>query len=93
MFWAAGRLYGFSFTQVSGFPVANPDVRVWRVTNAAQKHVGFWYFDPYARFGKNSGAWMSEYRGQERLDGDVAPIVSNNTNFVKDESGGPRCMG
>ncbi|HEX3603079.1 MAG TPA: M3 family metallopeptidase [Steroidobacteraceae bacterium] len=89
MFWAAGRLYGFSFTQVSGFPVANPDVRVWRVTSAAQKHVGFWYFDPYARSGKNSGAWMSEYRGQEKLDGDVAPIVSNNTNFVKDESGGP----
>ena len=89
MFWAAGQLYGFSFTQVSGFPVANPDVRVWQVTNSTHDHVGFWYFDPYARPGKNSGAWMSEYRGQEKLDGDVAPIVSNNTNFVKDESGGP----
>ena len=89
MFWAAGQLYGFSFTQVSGLPVANPDVRVWQVKNSAHHHVGFWYFDPYARPGKNSGAWMSEYRGQEKLDGDVAPIVSNNTNFVKDESGGP----
>ena len=36
MFWAAGQLYGFGFTQVSGFPVANPDVRVWQVKNAAQ---------------------------------------------------------
>jgi peptidyl-dipeptidase Dcp len=89
MFWAAGQLYGFDFTQVSGLPVANPDVRIWQVKNAAHRHVGFWYFDPYARTGKNSGAWMSEYRGQEKLDGDVAPIVSNNTNFVKDESGGP----
>jgi peptidyl-dipeptidase Dcp len=89
MFWAAGQLYGFSFTQVSGFPVANPDVRVWQVKNSVHHHVGFWYFDPYARPGKNSGAWMSEYLGQEKLDGDVAPIVSNNTNFVKDESGGP----
>jgi peptidyl-dipeptidase Dcp len=89
MFWAAGQLYGFNFTQVSGLPVANPDVRVWQVKNAAHQHVGFWYFDPYARPGKNSGAWMSEYRGQEKLDGDVAPIVSNNTNFVKDESSGP----
>jgi len=88
MFWAAGQLYGFNFTQVSGFPVANPDVRVWQVKTSAH-HVGFWYFDPYARPGKNSGAWMSEYRGQEKLDGDVAPIVSNNTNFVKDESCGP----
>ena len=89
MFWAAGQLYGFSFTQVSGLPIANPDVRVWQVRSAAGSHVGFWYFDPYARSGKNSGAWMSEYRGQENLDGPVAPIVSNNTNFVKDESGGP----
>jgi peptidyl-dipeptidase Dcp len=89
MFWAAGQLYGFTFTQVYGLPAANPDVRVWEVKNAADAHVGFWYFDPYARPGKNSGAWMSEYRGQEKLDREVSPIVSNNTNFVKDESGGP----
>jgi peptidyl-dipeptidase Dcp len=89
MFWAAGQLYGFSFTPVSGLPIANPDVRVWEVKNAAGGHVGFWYFDPYARAGKNSGAWMSEYRGQESFDGTVFPIVSNNTNFVKGEGGGP----
>jgi peptidyl-dipeptidase Dcp len=89
MFWAAGQLYGFTFTQVYGLPVANVDVRIWEVKNPAGGHVGFWYFDPYARPGKNSGAWMSEYRSQDKLDHDVAPIVSNNTNFVKDESGGP----
>ena len=89
MFWAAQQLYGFSFTQVFGLPTAHPDVRVWEVRSAADSHVGFWYFDPYARPGKNSGAWMSEYRGQQNLDGRISPIVSNNTNFVKDESGGP----
>jgi peptidyl-dipeptidase Dcp len=89
MFWAAGELYGFTFTRVFGLPTAIPDVRVWEVKSAAKPYVGLWYFDPYARPGKNSGAWMSEYRGQENLDGPVAPIVSNNTNFVKDESGGP----
>ncbi len=89
MFWAAGRLYGFTFTQVCDLPIAHPDVRVWEVKSAANSHVGFWYFDPYARPGKNSGAWMSEYRGQQNLDGRVSPIVSNNTNFVKDESGDP----
>jgi peptidyl-dipeptidase Dcp len=89
MFWAAEQLYDLTFTQVSGLPIANPDVRVWEVKNAAGAHVGFWYFDPYARPGKNSGAWMSEYRGQENLDARIFPIVSNNTNFVKDESGGP----
>jgi peptidyl-dipeptidase Dcp len=89
MFWAAGQLYGFTFTQVFDLPTAHPDVRVWEVKSAADAHVGFWYFDPYARSGKNSGAWMSEYRGQHNLDGRVSPIVSNNTNFVKDESGDP----
>ncbi len=88
MFWSAGRLYGFDFGQVEGVPVATPDVRVWEVTQAG-RHVGYWYFDPYARAGKSSGAWMSEYRGQHQLDGEVSPIVSNNTNFVKDQTGSP----
>lgn len=89
MFWVAQMLYGFAFTQVFGLPVANPDVRVWEVADDSQQPLGVWYFDPYARPGKSSGAWMSEYRGQEKLDGAVLPIVSNNTNFAKDESGRP----
>jgi peptidyl-dipeptidase Dcp len=89
MFWVAQQLYGFRFTQVYGMPVANPDVRVWEVLAESNLPAGVWYFDPYARPGKNSGAWMSEYRSQERLDGAVLPIVSNNTNFAKDESGKP----
>jgi peptidyl-dipeptidase Dcp len=32
---------------------------------------------------------MSDYRGQERLDGPVIPIVSNNCNFVKPPPGEP----
>jgi peptidyl-dipeptidase Dcp len=89
MFWVAQQLYELTFTEVYGSPVANPDVRVWEVLGASHQPVGVWYFDPYARPGKNSGAWMSEYRGQQRLDGAVLPIVSNNTNFAKDESGKP----
>ena len=48
-------------------PVVHPDVRVWEVTDAASgRAVGLWYFDPYARAAKQSGAWMSAYRAQER---------------------------
>ncbi|HME41231.1 MAG TPA: M3 family metallopeptidase [Steroidobacteraceae bacterium] len=89
MFWAAGQLYGFTFVPVSGLPVAQPNIRVWEVKNAEGKHVGLWYFDPYLRTGKNSGAWMSEYRGQESFDRHISPIVSNNTNFVKSAGGKP----
>jgi peptidyl-dipeptidase Dcp len=68
-------------------PVYHPDVRVWRVEDASNKLVGLWYFDPYARPGKRSGAWMNEYRAQSRVAGDVTPIVSNNANFIKGNPG------
>jgi peptidyl-dipeptidase Dcp len=82
MMWAAGQLYGFVFTQVTDVPVCQPDVTVYEVTRDS-KHLGLWYFDPYARDGKQSGAWMNEYRTQEAFADAVAPIVSNNSNFVK----------
>jgi peptidyl-dipeptidase Dcp len=89
MFWVAGELFGFRFAQITdgSVPVYHPDVRVFRVTDAQGKHVGLWFFDPYARQGKRSGAWMNEYRSQSRVDGDVPVIVSNNANFVKGKPG------
>ncbi|MFL6248203.1 MAG: M3 family metallopeptidase [Thermoanaerobaculia bacterium] len=90
MFWVAGELFGFNFAPVTNVPVYHPDVRVWEVTNKATgKHVGLWYFDPYARPGKRSGAWMNAYRNQERFDKEVTTIVSNNANFVKGQPGEP----
>ena len=89
MHWAAGRLYGFKFAQIRNVTVAHPDIRVWEVKSAQGKHVGLWYFDPYARPGKRSGAWMNAYRAQEKFDGAVTTIVSNNANFVKGAPGEP----
>jgi peptidyl-dipeptidase Dcp len=89
MFWVAGQLFGFQFSPVEGVPVYQPDMRVYRVTDAAGKLVGLWYFDPYARPGKQSGAWMNSYRSQERFEREVTTIVSNNTNFVKGRPGEP----
>lgn len=88
MMWAAGQLYGFEFRQVDDVPVFHPDVRVWEVTRDGQ-HVGLWYFDPYARPGKRSGAWMTEYRAQQNIDKPISPIVSNNSNFIKGKPGEP----
>src|SRR6266568_4933491 len=87
MFWVAGQLFGFQFTPVTDVPVYQPDMRVYKVTDAAGALVGLWYFDPYARPGKQSGAWMNAYRSQERFDGEVTTIVSNNTNFVRGKPG------
>jgi peptidyl-dipeptidase Dcp len=90
MFWVAGELFGFAFTPVQDVPVYHPDVRVWEVKDRdSGRHVGLWYFDPYARPGKRSGAWMNAYRSQERFRGEVTTIVSNNSNFVKGAPGEP----
>jgi peptidyl-dipeptidase Dcp len=93
MFWVAGQLFGLQFSPAAKVPVPHPDVRVWEVRDAARKLVGLWYFDPYARTGKRSGAWMNAYRNQERFDGEVTTIVSNNSNFVKGTPGQPVLIG
>jgi len=89
MFWVAGELMGVRFRAVSGIPVYHSDVRVWEVQDAAGKHVALFFFDPYARPDKVSGAWMNAYRNQERFAGEVTTIVSNNSNFVKGRAGEP----
>jgi len=89
MFWVAGELFNFSFTPITNVPVYHPDIKVWEVKDKASgRHIGLWYFDPYARKGKRSGAWMNSYRVQQKLE-DVTTIVSNNSNFVKGKPGAP----
>src|SRR5581483_1578473 len=85
--WVAGELFKFTPVDV---PVAHPDIKVWQVTDKTTgKHIGLWYFDPYARAGKRSGAWMNAYRSQERINGEITTIVSNNANFGKGKPGEP----
>jgi peptidyl-dipeptidase Dcp len=89
LFYTAGRLFGLQFKPLTGIPLLVPEEQVYEVTDAAGKHVGLWYFDPYARSGKRSGAWMNAYRAQERFERPITTIVSNNTNFVKGAPGEP----
>jgi peptidyl-dipeptidase Dcp len=89
IFWASQQLFDFNWTEVKDVPVVRPEIRVWKVTHSNGDLIGLWYYDPYAREGKQSGAWMNEYRTQERFKGDVRPIVSNNCNFTKAKPGEP----
>ena len=91
MFFTARKLFGLEFQPANPreVPVYHPDVRVWEVRDAAGGVVGLWYFDPFARKGKQSGAWMTAYRSQERFDGAVSAIVSNTCNFAKPPAGEP----
>lgn len=90
-YFMASKLYGYAIEEVtSQVTVFHPDVRVYHVTNAADgTHVGYLYRDDFARQYKRSGAWQSNYRVQQKLDGKVHPIVSNNNNFAKGAPGEP----
>jgi peptidyl-dipeptidase Dcp len=87
-FYTANRLFGLSFAERKDVPVYHPDVRVWDVT-ANGKHVGVFFGDYFARPSKRSGAWMTGLRDQEKLDGEVRPIVLNVMNFNKGANGEP----
>ena len=83
-FDTASRLFGLSFTPRPEVPAYHPDVRAYEVGDAAG-HVGVFLVDHFARADKRSGAWMSSYRDQERMDAAVAPIIVNNNNFARSE--------
>lgn len=93
LFWVAGRLFGLVFEPAVDVATYHPDVRVWRVMQGEKgRTVGLWFFDPYARPGKHSGAWMNAYRAQQRVGGEVTPIVSNNANFIQPAPGRPSLL-
>ncbi|WP_298820783.1 M3 family metallopeptidase [uncultured Roseibium sp.] len=82
-FATAERLFGLSFRELSGLPVYHPDVRVFEVLDRNGKHAGLFLGDYFARPSKRSGAWMSAFRKQQKLGGDIAPIIVNVMNFSK----------
>jgi peptidyl-dipeptidase Dcp len=82
-FETAHRLFGLSFQEMKEVPRYHPDIRVWQVTGPDGALVGLFIGDYFARPSKRSGAWMSAFRTQERLAGDIRPIIVNVMNFSK----------
>jgi peptidyl-dipeptidase Dcp len=91
-FDCATRLFGVTFAERKDIPVWHPDVRVWEVKDAAGRHKALFYGDYFARPSKRSGAWMTSLRDQQKLDGDVAPLVVNVCNFTKGADGEPSLL-
>ncbi len=82
-FDVAHRLFGLEFRQLD-VPLYHPDARAWEVTRAG-RHLAVFIGDYFARPSKRSGAWMSNFRNQSRMDGEVRPVVVNVCNFAKGE--------
>ncbi len=92
VFYTAGRLFGLSFRPRTDVPVWHPDVRVWEVRDRDDKPVGLFFGDYFARPSKRSGAWMTSLRDQEKLTGDVRPLIVNVCNFSKAPDGEPTLL-
>jgi len=93
VFYTAHRLFGLTFTERSDVPVWHPDVRVWDVRGADGGKFGLFFGDYFARPSKRSGAWMASLRDQERLAGDIRPLIVNVCNFGKAADGEPTLLG
>jgi peptidyl-dipeptidase Dcp len=91
-FHVAGRLFGLRFEEAKGLNLYHPDVRAFEALNEKGEHVALFLGDYFARPSKRSGAWMSEFRSQEKLDGDIRPIVVNVLNFTKGPDGQPTLL-
>src|SRR5689334_10741572 len=91
-FDCANRLFGVTFTERKDIPLWHPDVRVWEVRDREGRHKALFYGDYFARPSKRSGAWMTSLRDQQKLDGDVAPLVINVCNFAKGADGAPALL-
>jgi peptidyl-dipeptidase Dcp len=91
-FYTASRLFGLTFERRDDVPVWHEDVRAWEVRDSAGRHRGIFFGDYFARASKHSGAWMTTLRDQERLTGDVHPLVVNVMNFSKAGDGEPTLL-
>ncbi|MEV1170053.1 M3 family metallopeptidase [Nonomuraea sp. NPDC049784] len=86
IFFAAGKLYGVTFTERPDLGGYHPDVTVFEVFNEDGSRLGLFVLDPYARATKRGGAWMNNLVDQSFLFG-LQPVVMNNLNVTKPASG------
>ena len=86
-FYTAEQLFGLAFEARTDIALYHPDARAWAVRDKAGRAIGLFIGDYFARASKHGGAWMGAYRDQEKLDGEILPIIVNVLNFVKPPPG------
>ena len=93
-FGVATKLYGLQFEKLENMPVYNPEVEVFKVTEADGSLVGILYTDYFPRTGKRPGAWMNnilpQYIDAEGVD--HRPVIINVGNFNKPTAGNPSLL-
>ncbi len=86
-FDVAHRLFGLSFVERRDIALYHADARAWTVVGRGGEPIALFIGDYFARASKHSGAWMSSFRDQQKLDGKVLPIIVNVMNFARAGAG------
>ena len=93
-FGVASKLYGLQFEPLQDMPVYNPEVEVFKITDAAGELIGILYTDYFPRAGKRPGAWMNQILPQyiDAEGVDHRPVIINVGNFNKPTAGNPSLL-
>ena len=84
VFMLANKLYGLNFTQNTEIEGYHPETTVYEVTDADGRFMSILYLDFHPRATKRAGAWMTDFRGSNIIDGvETRPLVSLVMNFSK----------
>ena len=83
IFYAANLLYGINVEPIENAPVYNPEVDVFKVTDADGSLLGIFLTDYFPRSTKRGGAWMNNFRDQyfDKNGVEVRPVIVNVANF------------
>src|SRR5690606_2539567 len=81
-FTIAGKLYGIRFEKRNDIQKYHTDVDVYEVFDENDEHLALFYTDFFPRKGKRAGAWMTEFRGESNVQGNLKrPHISIVCNF------------
>jgi peptidyl-dipeptidase Dcp len=92
-FMVANKLYGITFTPITGIPVPHPDAKAFEVKEADGSPLGILYMDFYTRESKGQGAWCGGYRDHKWSEGkEIHPIVTLVCNFTNPSGNTPSLL-
>jgi peptidyl-dipeptidase Dcp len=93
MFEVANRLYGLTFVERFDMPKPHEDARTFEVLDNDGTHQAVLITDFFPRSSKQSGAWMSSYRKQYKINGEnISPVITMVMNFSKPTADKPSLL-
>lgn len=94
IFALSEKLYGLEFRENKSIPVYHKDVMVYEVyEKASNRFMAVLYMDFFPRESKRSGAWMTCFREESKVNGnEERPLVQLVCNFSKPSGKNPSML-